>query len=88
MTYKVETTTRFNKEFKKLDHYTQRMIKSWINKHLVDCEDPRATGKALIGNYSGLWRYQVGDYRIICEIKDEELIILALTVGHRRNIYN
>ena len=87
MSYHVETTARFRKEFKKLDRYTQRMLKSWIDKHLVGCVDPRATGKGLTANLSGLWRYRIGDYRIICEIEDEELVILALTVGHRREIY-
>lgn len=87
MTYSVETTARFNKEFKKIDKYTQKMIKAWIMKHLQGSEDPRAIGKALTANYSGLWRYRIGDYRLICQIKDRDLIILALTVGHRSDIY-
>lgn len=85
--YLIETTSRFDKEFKKLDKYTQRMLKSWIEKHLVGCENPRLYGKGLTANHSGQWRYRIGDYRLLCEIKDEELIILALTVGHRRDIY-
>lgn len=85
--YLIETTSRFDKEFKKLDKYTQRMLKSWIEKHLVGCENPRLYGKGLTANRSGQWRYRIGDYRLLCEIKDEELIILALTVGHRRDIY-
>ncbi len=88
MIYCVETTSRFDKEFKKLDKYTQRMIKSWIDKNLVDCIDPRLHGKALTANRSGQWRYRIGDYRIICQIEDTLLVILALSVGHRREIYN
>ena len=87
MTYSVETTARFDKEFKKLDRYTQRMLKSWIKKNLVGCSDPRLHGKGLTANRAGQWRYRIGDYRLICEIKDNELIILALTIGHRREIY-
>lgn len=87
MTYIVETTERFDKEFKKLDRYTQRMIKSWIEKNLVGCTDPRQHGKGLTANRSGQWRYRIGDYRLICLIQDNELIILALSVGHRREIY-
>ena len=87
MKYSVETTARFDKEFKKLDRYTQKMIKAWIEKNLVDCENPRAYGKALTANRTGQWRYRIGDYRLICLIKDNELIILAMTVGHRREIY-
>lgn len=88
MTYSVETTVRFDKEFKKLDKYTQRMIKAWIDKHLVDCQDPRAFGKGLTSNRSGQWRYRIGDYRLICNIQDDKLVILALPVGHRSVIYN
>ena len=87
MKYSVETTLRFDKEFKKLDKYTQKMLKNWIVKHLVDCEDPRTFGKGLTANRVGQWRYRIGDYRLICDIQDEELIILALTVGHRREVY-
>ena len=88
MSYHVETTARFDKEFKKLDKYTQQMIKSWIGKNLQNCENPRAHGKGLTANKSGQWRYRIGDYRLLCLIQDQELIILELTVGHRRDIYS
>ena len=87
MSYSVETTPRFDKEFKKLDRYTQKMIKAWIVKNLVGCDNPRIHGKALTANLTGQWRYRIGDYRLICLIKDNELIILAMTVGHRREVY-
>ena len=87
MKYSVETTARFNKEFKKLDKYTQKMIKSWIVKNLVNTEDPRQHGKGLTANRSGQWRYRIGDYRLICDVQDEKLIILALSIGHRKEIY-
>ena len=87
MIYEIMTTARFDREFKKLDRYTQRMIKAWIDKNLVGCLDPRQHGKGLTANRSGQWRYRIGDYRLICEINDNELIILALTVGHRRDVY-
>ena len=85
--YDVELTERFKKEFRKLDKYTQKMLRAWIDKNLVDCEDPRQHGKGLSANLSGQWRYRIGDYRLICQIDDGKLIILALTVGHRRDIY-
>ena len=88
MIYHVETTARFDKEFKKLDKYTQQMIKSWIVKNLQNCENLRAHGKGLTANKSGQWRYRIGDYRLLCLIQDKELIILALAVGHRRDIYS
>lgn len=88
MKYSVRTTSRFDKEFKKLDRYTQLMIKAWIDKNLIGCENPRIHGKALVANRKGQWRYRIGDYRLICLIEDNELIITALSVGHRREVYS
>lgn len=88
MSYSVETTSRFDKEFKKLDKYTQRMIKAWIDKNLEGCKDPRQHGKGLTANRSGQWRYRIGDYRLICEIEDNRLVVLALNIGHRREVYD
>ena len=88
MSYSVETTPRFDREFKKLDRFTQKMLKAWIEKHLVGCADPRASGKPLTANRSGQWRYRIGDYRLICAIEDDRLIVLALSVGHRSIVYN
>ena len=85
--YSVETTTRFDREFKKLDRYTKRIILSWIEKNLDGCSNPRQHGKALAGNLSGQWRYRIGDYRLIVLIEDDRLVITALTVGHRREVY-
>ena len=85
--YRVEVSERFKKEFRKLDKYTQKMLRAWINKNLVNCMNPRQHGKGLTANRSGQWRYRIGDYRLICEINDNKLVILALTVGHRREIY-
>lgn len=87
MSYRVETTSRFDREFRKLDRYTQKMVKAWIEKNLVGCEDPRAHGKGLTANLSGQWMYRIGDYRLICLIEDDKLVILALTIGHRSDIY-
>ena len=86
--YRVETTQRFDREFKKLDRYTQRMLIAWIDKNLEGCLDPRSHGKGLTANRSGQWRYRIGDYRLICSIEDNKLIILALSVGHRSEIYD
>lgn len=88
MSYRVETTARFDREFRKLDRYTQRMIKSWIDKNLEGCADPRQHGKGLTANRSGQWRYRIGDYRLLCDIQDARLVILALEIGHRKEIYS
>ncbi len=85
--YRIETSARFDKVFRKLDKYTQKMVRSWINKNLVNCENPRAKGKGLTANRSGQWRYRIGDYRLICVIEDDKLVILALSIGHRSDVY-
>lgn len=85
--YNVELSDRFKREFRKLDKYTQKIIRAWIDRNLVDCENPRVHGKSVTANRSGQWRYRIGDYRLICSIEDDKLVILALTVGHRSDIY-
>ena len=87
MSYKVEYTEQAIKELRKIDKHTQFFILAWIEKNLVDCENPQQHGKGLTANRSGEWHYRVGDYRIIAEIEDEKVIILVLTVGHRREVY-
>ncbi len=88
MKYSVEYTPRAVKELKKLDKQTRALIFGWIEKNLVDCENPRQHGKGLTANRSGQWRYRIGDYRLIAEIHDEKVVILVLTVGHRREVYD
>lgn len=85
--YKVKLTDKAVKSLKKLDKSTARFILAWIRKNLEHCSDPRQHGKSLVGNHQGKWRYRVGNYRIIAEISDEEIIILVLNVGHRKDIY-
>ena len=87
MRWTLQTSKRFDKDFKKLDRYTQRIIKGWITKHISGTENPRALGKALTGNLAALWRYRIGDYRLIVEIKDDRFVILALFIRHRREVY-
>ena len=84
MTYKIVPTPKFAKNFKKLDPFVRKQIKAYL--HRVT-ENPRAKGKALVANRTGQWRYRIGAYRVIVNIQDNELIILALEVGHRRDIY-
>ena len=87
MIYEISTTEKFDKALKKLDRQTQRIIKAWIEKNLINCENPRIHGKALTSNRSGQWRYRVGDYRILAEIQDDKLVLIFIDVGHRKDIY-
>lgn len=88
MMYKVEYAPLAIKQLKKLDKHISALIIGWIEKNLVDCEDPRQYGKGLVANRSGEWRYRIGDYRILADIQDDKLVILIITVGHRREVYN
>lgn len=87
MIYQIVTTDKFDKSFKKLDKQTQKIIKAWIEKNLIGCENPRLHGKWLTANKSVQWRYRVGDYRILAEIRDNELVLVLVEVGHRSLIY-
>lgn len=88
MIYKVRFTERAKKDLKKLDKHTASLILGWIRKNLENCENPRLHGKGLTADKSGMWRYRVGDYRILAEIQGETITILILNIGHRRDIYN
>lgn len=85
--YRLELSKRAQKQIKKLDKQIQRLIIAWIDKNLVGTNNPRQHGKGLAGDRSNEWRYRIGDYRLICDIRDKELTILALEVGHRKEIY-
>ena len=88
MQYKVIFAERAKKQLKKLDKHIAALIIGWLEKNIQNCENPRLHGKGLVENKSGQWRYRIGDYRVICEIQDKEIIVLVLEVGHRREIYN
>ncbi len=87
MIYELVTTDKFDKAFKKLDKPTQKIIKSWIDKNLINSENPRLYGKGLTANRSGQWRYRVGDYRILAEIQDAKIVLVLIDIGHRSKIY-
>ena len=87
MKYRVEYTNAAVKQFKKMDRQIAALILSYIEKNLVDCENPRMHGKALQGNLSDKWRYRVGDYRILAKIEDDTVVIIVVEVGHRKDIY-
>ena len=88
MEYKVIFSDDAKKQLKKLDKHIAAMIIGWIEKNLEGTTNPRQHGKGLTSNRSGQWRYRIGDYRLICEILENEITILVLEVGHRRSIYN
>jgi mRNA interferase RelE/StbE len=87
LAWTVEIDGFAEKQLRKLDRSVQIRLLDWLTERIEGCKNPRHFGEPLRGNRSGLWRYRVGDYRIICEIEDEKLIVLALAIGHLRKIY-
>lgn len=87
MTWRLRIAPAAVKQLAKLDRPTAKLITAWLRKNVDGCDDPRAHGKPLVGTLAGSWRYRIGDYRILCEIRDSELIVLALEVSHRRDVY-
>ena len=87
MTYRVEYSKDAVRALKKLDRPTAALIVGYVRKHLEGCTDPRIYGKGLSANRAGQWRYRVGDYRILAKIEDDKVLILILSVGHRRDVY-
>ncbi len=69
--------------------FAENVVNQMINGTIFvdNTENPRITGKPLKGNKKGIWRYRVGDYRILCDIQDKKLVILALELGNRKEIY-
>ncbi len=83
---RIEYTETARKQLKKLDKTMQKRILDYMDEVAL-LENPRSRGKALVENMRGLWRYRVGDYRVICEIQEARIIISVLKIGHRKNIY-
>ena len=84
-TLRISETAR--RQFKKLDRSTAQTLLRYLNRLLLEVENPRQRGKGLTANRTGLWRYRVGDYRVICDIQDDQLLVLVLQVAHRRDVY-
>lgn len=83
---RVDFTINAKKLLKKLDTQAKKQIKELI-LDIEQLDNPKSKGKPLKGNLKGLWRYRSGDYRIICKIEDDKLLILVLYLGHRKEIY-
>jgi len=87
LTWKIEFTEDAAKDLTRLDRSVQRLIHRYLRKRIATDNPPRRFGKPLRGEKQGLWRYRVGDYRVICHIEDETLVVLALRIAHRKQVY-
>ncbi|MGH9556068.1 MAG: type II toxin-antitoxin system RelE family toxin [Terriglobales bacterium] len=87
MAWTVEIASSAAKQISRLDRPAQARVMRFLREKLAVEEDPRRLGKPLRGEKAELWRYRVGDYRVICQIHDERLVVLVLRVGHRKDVY-
>ena len=86
MAWRIEVDRDVQRAMKKLERQIAKRITAKL-REISQLDDPRIMGKALTGNLAGLWRYRVGDYRIVCDIEDGVLVILVVEVEHRREVY-
>jgi mRNA interferase RelE/StbE len=88
LTWRVEWDERARKELRRLDQQAQRDILQYLRERIATDQDPRRFGKQLLREKWGLWRYRVGDYRLICSIEDDRFIVLVVKAGHRSKVYD
>ena len=87
MAWTLRLSETAKRQLKKLDPSNAQLILRYLNRLVQETSDPRERGSGLRANLVGLWRYHVGDYRVICSLEDHELVILVLQIGHRRDVY-
>ncbi len=83
----VEFDDRARRELRKLDIKVQRDILRYLRERIAGSSDPRQFGKPLRMNLAGLWRYRVGQYRLICRFENDRFVVLVIKIGHRREVY-
>jgi len=87
LAWTIEVSDIAEKQLRKLDRPIQKRLIDWLDDRISGCKNPRHFGEPLHGGMAGLWRYRIGHYRIICEIQEQQLIVLVLAIGHRRDVY-
>jgi len=86
-TWRIEISRTAEKQIQKLNRAAQESIIRFLRERVQPVDNPRQWGKPLHGDKGGLWRYRVGDYRLICDIQDERITVLVVRVGHRKDVY-
>lgn len=87
MAWKIEFSSRLKKDFRKIDTQQLLKIRAYLAK-IAALDNPRTLGKPLKSRFKGLWRYRVGDYRLICDIQEQDLIVLVVRVANRKQVYD
>lgn len=88
MVWRIDISATAEKQLGKLDRPVAQRILTFLRERVVVLDDPRAIGEALRGGALGeFWKYRVGDWRVICEIQDKQIVITVLSLGNRREVY-
>ena len=87
MVWTIKYTDTARTLLRKIDKQAARSVVKYMDERVAVLENPREKGKALTGPLGGLWRYRVGDFRIICDIQDGSLCVLVVKIGNRRDVY-
>ena len=87
MAWTIEYSDTARKQLSKLDRQIARRIVDYVDARIASAGNPRNDGRQLKGPLGGLWRYRIGDYRVISEIDDGRLRVLVVRIAHRRDVY-
>jgi mRNA interferase RelE/StbE len=87
MAWRIEFAAEADRDLARLDRTIQRRIFRFLNERIAPASDPRDFGKPLLHQLAGLWRYRVGDYRILCSIEEDKFIVLVVEIVHRSSVY-
>jgi mRNA interferase RelE/StbE len=86
--WRIEFDADAAKDLRKLGGPARALILRCLRERIATAENPRRFGKALTGDLAGLWRYRIGDYRVIATFEDDAFVVLVLRVAHRREVYD
>jgi mRNA interferase RelE/StbE len=85
--WSVRLEKRADRDLARLGAQDRSRVLRFLHERLPELPSPRAIGAALGGPLAGLWKYRVGDIRIIADIRDEEVLVLIVEIGNRREVY-
>lgn len=87
MPWTVDISANAAKSLEQMDSTARNRIRRFVQERLQGTDNPRQWGAALSGRYAGLWKYRIGDYRLVCQLQDARLVVLVVKTGHRSAVY-
>ena len=87
MPWTVDISANAAKTLEQMDSTVRNRIRRFVQERLQGTDNPRQWGAALSGRYAGLWKYRIGNYRLVCQLQDERLVVLVVKAEHRSDAY-